>query len=105
MTDKIKKLPVVHRRRDQAIELVHYDPKQPCQHKLVTYRIREGETEVECGGCGTRLDPMFVLRQMAIQDSIWRQRQETSAKIAREVEQRRRTTCQHCGKMTKIRNL
>ena len=105
MDDKIKRLPVVHRDRDVAIELVHYDPKQPCSHMGCTYRIREGEAEVECGGCGTRLDPMFVLRQLAYEDSMWKRRQEAAVRTAKELEQRVRTKCQHCGEMTRIKGL
>lgn len=105
MDDKITRLPVVHRTRDVALELVHYDPKEPCSHKHCHYRIREGEAEVECGGCGTRLEAMFVLRQLAIEDSLWKQRQQAAAKTAQEVSQRIRTKCQHCGRMTRIKGL
>jgi len=106
MSDKkVTKLPVLHRTNDMAIELVHFDPAKPCNHNRVTYRIREGEAEVECGGCGVRLDPMFVLRQFALQDSIWRQRKEGAERIAKEYEERTRCKCQHCGKMTRIRGM
>lgn len=105
MDDKVKRLPVAHRAHDVALELVHYDPKQPCSHTQCPYRIREGEAEVECGGCGTRLEPMFVLRQLAIKDSLWNQRQQAAIKTAKEVSARVRTKCQHCGQMTKIRGL
>lgn len=105
MSDKIRQLPVVPRSRDVAIELVYHDPKQPCSHTRCSYRIRDGEAEVECGGCGTRLDPMFVLKQLAMEDSLWRQRREAAAQIAKEREQRVRTKCQHCGQMTRIRGL
>jgi len=105
MSDKVKQFPIVPRSRELALELVHFDRKQPCSHTQCTYRLRDGEAEVECGGCGTRLDPMFVLKQLAIADSLWKRRQEAAAKTAKEYEQRRRTTCQHCGKMTRIRGL
>ena len=105
MNDKVKQLPVAHRSREQAIELVHYDPKQHCNHIFVSYRIRDGEADVECGGCGTRLDPMFVLKQLARQDSLYSRRQEAAVQTAKELEKRKRTTCDHCGKMTRIRGL
>ena len=103
--DKVTRLPVVARKRELALEIVHYDAKQPCTHKRVPYRIREGEIEVECGGCGTRLDPMFVLHQLAIEDSLWKQRQEAAAKVGKELEGRVRTKCQHCGQITRIKGL
>lgn len=105
MKDKVTRLPVIQRTRDMALELVHYDPKQPCSHKMVPYRIREGEAEVECGGCSTRLEPMFVLRQLAIEDSLWKQRQEAAVKTAKEHAERKRCKCQHCGQMTRIRGI
>lgn len=102
---KISRLPVSPRPREHAVELVHFDPQAPCSHKRVTYRLREGEAEVECGGCGMRLDPMFVLRMLALEDSLWSERRAASIKEAKERETRRRTLCQHCGQMTRINNL
>jgi hypothetical protein len=103
--DKVTRLPVIGRSRDLALELVHYDPQHPCSHRRVSYRLREGEAEVECGGCGTRLDPLFVLKQLAIEDSLWKQRQRAAVKTAEELAERRRTKCQHCGRMTRIHGL
>lgn len=93
-----------------------YDSRHGCNHKYfyvstgglssrlqhVTYRIRDGETDVECGNCGTRLDPMWVLRQFAAKESEYvRKRQHAQEEMAR-LRERERTECQHCGKMTKI---
>lgn len=103
--DKVKRFPVKPRTRELALELVHYDPTAPCSHQRCPYRIKEGEAEVVCGGCGVRLDPMFVLKQLAFQDSIWKQRQEAAVRTAKELHERVRTKCQHCGKMTRIRGV
>lgn len=66
------------------------------------YLIREGETEVECGQCGTRLDPMFVLKILARQETQYdRSRERYQAEMKR-LSERSRTKCQHCGKMTRI---
>jgi hypothetical protein len=73
-------------------------------HKMIdaSYQIREGETEVECGLCGTRLDPMFVLRIMANEENQWRRARERYIDEMRRLRERSRTKCWHCGKMTEI---
>ncbi len=73
-------------------------------HKTVNakYLIREGETEVECSLCNTKLDPMFVLRQLANKESEWhRTREAYQAEMVR-LNERKLTKCQHCSKMTRI---
>lgn len=85
--------------------------RSECNHKSiykdgrfvdVTYQIREGETEVECGNCETKLDPMWVLRQLANKESSWnRSRQRYNDEMKRLAE-RSRTKCDNCGKMTRI---
>jgi hypothetical protein len=68
----------------------------------VTYHIREGETEVECGNCKTRLDPMWVLRELANRESRWNQTRLTYQEEMARLRERERTKCDHCGKMTRI---
>lgn len=66
------------------------------------YLIREGETEVECSLCHTKLDPMFVLRRLANEETHWeRSRKRYHEEMAR-LKERRRTKCDNCGKMTRI---
>lgn len=114
--EKITRLPVRYKRppEDEGRVLKVIDnrfDKDQCDHRSrwqnghivgVTYQIREGETEVECGACGTRLDPMWVLRMLAYKETEF----ENKRKIAREemarLHERSRTKCQHCEKMTKI---
>ncbi len=80
-----------------------------CQHRHwpgtmrpVSYNIREGETEVECGCCGVRLDPMFVLRTLAGRESQYEENRRRAADVMKRLDERSRTKCQHCDKMTKI---
>lgn len=66
------------------------------------YLIREGETEVECSLCETRLDPMFVLLRLANEENQWHQtRKAYQAEMVR-LNERKLTKCQHCAKMTRI---
>lgn len=80
-----------------------------CQHRHwpgtlrpVTYNIREGETEAECGCCGVRLDPMFVLRTLAGRESEYERRRKVAAEETKRLNDRSRTKCEHCDRMTRI---
>lgn len=86
--------------RDSCNHLFYVAPGRNLRD--VTYLIREGETDVECGACGTRLDPMFVLRRLAHKESDWNRTREAYQKEMARLNERSRTTCQHCGKMTRI---
>lgn len=68
----------------------------------VTYAIRDGETEVECGNCGVKLDPMWVLKMLAHKESQWHQTRERYNDEMRRLSERSRTKCEACGHLTRI---
>jgi hypothetical protein len=68
----------------------------------VTYIIREGETEVGCGHCNARLDPMWVLKKLAGLENRWARARETYQQEMGRLKERSRTKCHNCGKMTRI---
>lgn len=70
--------------------------------RSVQYLIRDGETEVECGQCGTKLDPMFVLRRLAVEETQWHNTRQRYQKEMKRLDERSRTKCQHCEKITRI---
>jgi hypothetical protein len=85
--------------------------KDSCNHRTfyqdghtypVTYSLREGETEVECGHCKTRLDPMFVLRLLAHEETQWLRNRQRYIDEMKRLHERSRTKCWHCGQMTEI---
>lgn len=119
--DKVTKLPVRFKKPPSAdgpmLRVIHgFDPGG-CNHRWVfrhdpatgrsqkinaQYLIREGDTEVECSLCKTRIDPMFVLRILAVEENHWKEtRRHYQAEMQR-LNERERTKCQHCGKMTRI---
>lgn len=113
--DKITRLSVSFKPKpgddEPFLKVVSYRDDKKCNHKdvweggkyrEVNYSIREGETEVECNNCGTRLDPMFVLILLANRENGYRNTQHRYAEEMNRLANRSRTTCQHCGKMTKI---
>jgi len=122
--DNVTKLNVAFRKPpsdgDRTLRLVRKTCREECNHKYsfegspfhpggsvhcveAHYLIREGETEIECGLCGTKLDPMFVLRILAEKESTWEQRRRQYLDTMRRLEKRRRVKCDNCGKMTRIR--
>lgn len=68
----------------------------------VTYYLRDGETEVECSACNARLDPMFVLKILANEETQWSRNRERYIEEMRRLKERSRTKCLHCGNMTEI---
>jgi hypothetical protein len=119
---KVTRLPVGFKappqQDGQSLKVVdRWDSRQGCNHQTrwvdsggglrgrvadVTYLIREGETEVECGNCGTKLDPVWVLLQLARHESNYNRKREIAAEEMKRLRERERTQCEHCGKMTKI---
>ena len=102
----VTKLPVKFKEQapPERTLVVPYEVKKAaeCGHLMATYIVNEAEAEVECGRCGTRLNPMWVLRQLATTD-----RRHAEARAAYQDEQRRlaersRTKCEHCKQMTRI---
>lgn len=113
--DNVKKLPVRFKAPPGVgapmLKVVHHGEDGKCNHiwlsrnnrtEDVHYLIREGETEVECGNCGTKLDPMFVLRRLANEETQWLRTRSNYVEEMKRLNARTRTTCQHCGKMTRI---
>lgn len=112
--DKITTLPVKFKVPPSddgpMLEVVRYSPQQ-CNHsyqvtagKIINakYLIREGETEVECSLCSSKLDPMFVLRRMATEETKWHRSRQVCLDEMKRLDERKITRCEHCNRMTKI---
>lgn len=101
--DNIKPLPVRFKKppgaEDPMLKLV---VTGGCNHLGTSYAIREGETEVECVNCGTKLDPMFVLKQLALKESTWNRVRRQYIEDMKRLNERMRTKCESCGHMTRI---
>lgn len=68
----------------------------------IQYLIREGETEIECGNCHAKLDPLWVLRILANREGRYMRTAARYQEEMKRLDQRQRTRCDHCGKMTRI---
>ena len=73
-----------------------------CSHTNVTYVVDEKLAEVQCGECGAKLEPVWVLRQLCEKEAKWNRNREEYLAIKEEVQGRTRTRCQHCDQMTSI---
>lgn len=67
-----------------------------------SYIVDEKLAEVECGKCGAKLNPMWVLGQIATQDRRFQESQARYQDEQRRLAERSRTKCQHCQRMTRI---
>lgn len=104
MGDNVTRLPVMPRPRKQMLERV-YPLAGECRHLDVTYRYTEDRRDVECGGCGAKLNPIWVISQLGNKESQWLRSFEAYVKMRKEHEARVRCKCEHCGKMTRIRGM
>jgi hypothetical protein len=115
--DNIKKLPVKFKKppgdEPPFLSIVNrWGDKDGCDHRSyyvegrgfvnVTYQIREGETEIECGRCHTRVDPMFVLKIMASEETSWSLQRARYIDEMKRLRERSRTKCMKCGYLTEI---
>jgi len=77
-----------------------------CPHKG-PYNFDQSLASVECIDCGSLLNPLFVLEQLANKEAYWNRRQKELSgyikELNEELKERTRTKCTHCGNMTAIR--
>jgi len=76
-----------------------------CSHFPATYFFCESENEVTCGNCGAKLNPVWVIAQLAMYESRWMDARRRYLQLKTEHERRRSCKCQHCGRMTRIRGM
>jgi len=79
---------------DRTIERVH---SAKCWHPR--FLIDEKKAEVECAVCHEMLNPMWVLSQIANQESGQAQRRDHLRKLVKQLGDRVRYKCRSCGEM------
>jgi len=72
-----------------------------CQHTQV--EVDEMLAEVKCKCCGERLNPIAVLARLAREESRFEWRRQELDVARKRFEQKTKTTCEHCGRMTRIK--
>ncbi len=84
---------------DRTLEVVY---TSGCTHLFTTYKVAESEAEVTCGKCGAKLNPIWVLVRLAHEDRRYLEAQQRYQEEMKRIEERERTKCEHCAKMTRI---
>jgi len=74
--------------------------RNDCRHLNIL--VDPALTYVECRACGEKLNPVWVLERMIKEASQWKYRLEEYRKIVEKLEQKKRTKCNHCGKLTTV---
>lgn len=98
--NKIKSFPVKPKLAAKAPLTVVPTRYDACRHNQVL--VDEKLAEVECADCGAKLNPMWVLINLAHEDSLLRTNWAGMRAEIRLLGERTRTKCQHCGKMTRV---
>ena len=104
--DNVFKLPVTKRPiNDAPIRTVLTTGSKKCPHAHV--EVDEKLGEVECSDCKAKLNPMWVLGELArkYKERLgnYRQLVVQSRIISQRLEQKQRCKCEHCGRLTRIR--
>lgn len=79
------------------LEVVH---SYECQHG--EFQVDEKAAEVTCGRCKAKLNPIWVLMQIATNDRILRDRWSTMRAEIELMKPKTQTKCKHCQKLTPI---
>jgi Zn finger protein HypA/HybF involved in hydrogenase expression len=105
--ETVTRLPVKFRNPPEAGRtLLHpWEVAKQSQCNHLSFVIDEKKMEVECATCGERMNPMWVLHHLASRDRQFKENQRRSQELMAKVNERTRTKCDHCGKMTRIRGL
>lgn len=74
--------------------------RRKCKHLSIL--VHQDLSEVECGDCGQKLNPVALLIRFATEETRWAREGEAIREMRRELDARVRCKCQHCGQMTRI---
>lgn len=99
MDDNIVDFPALGDRPQKALVKA---PRYPVKCKHGEFIVDDQLDTVECGKCGEKLSPMWVLLQFAYKDSQVRQRFAINEALVEEISKKTKCKCEHCGKLTKI---
>ena len=101
--DNITKLPVRFKPRDEERTLLRpweVGKHGGCLHPR--FVVDDKLLEVECGVCKEKLSPMWVLVHLATKDMQMKESRKRYVEEMKRLEERSKTKCEHCEKMTRI---
>ena len=71
-----------------------------CAHNK--FLVDEKLAYIECGICGEKLNPMWVIGQLCNREARANRAVEALAKVVEEAEKKNSCKCEKCGQMTRI---
>jgi hypothetical protein len=105
--DNVKPLPVKFKGPlpEERTLLVPYEVgKSKCSHYPGRFIVDSSLAEVTCGDCNEKLNPMWVLGQLATRDRNFAEAHVRYHEQMKRLSDRTSTKCRHCGKMTRVSN-
>lgn len=101
--DNITMLPVKPRiESGRVLEVVPEWQLNKCRHP--NFIVDKALAQVTCRECKEKLDPMYVLVQLAHQETKYHELHERYQDEMKRLGSRQKTKCQHCNQMTRISN-
>lgn len=102
--DKVTVLPVTFQkpREDTPERTLKRVLTPKCTHWNVTYLVDDSKTQVECSKCGEKLNPMWVLGQLATKESGYLATIKKAQQAMDEMQTKTRTKCEHCNRFTRV---
>lgn len=71
-----------------------------CQHARM--EVDEAMAEVRCKNCKEKLNPIWVLMKIAGEQSRYIAEFKRSKEIAKRINEKEKTRCEHCNRMTRV---
>ena len=99
--ENVKALPVKMRRDLGTDRTLTPVPAGSCLHRH-GFTVDETLAEVKCKSCGEKLNPIWVLHQIAHAESRFHELHARYHDELKRLNERMRTKCEHCGNMTRI---
>lgn len=103
--DNVKKLPVKFKTPIPPERSLVEVQLGKCTHRSMfgaAYAVDESLAEVECSLCAAKLNPMWVLAQLASDDRRYFEAHQRYHDEMKRLKERSRTKCNSCGVMTLI---
>ncbi|WP_413194204.1 hypothetical protein [Pararobbsia alpina] len=98
--DNVTVLPVTPRPNLVDERVFTMVPGMTCWHRR--YLVDDKKAEVECADCHEKLNPMWVLQQLAFAENRYHELHARYHDELKRLGERSRTKCEHCGQMTRI---
>ena len=98
----VKAFPGTKREPVEGLMLIP-PPTNACKHLFVTFTVDVKAGKCICGNCKSEVSPFTVLEQLMREESLWNRSREEFRNQRTILAEKKRTKCQWCEKMTRIR--